>query len=84
MSLLSVLATIFGLLMSLASIPQAYKIFKMKSAKEISFITYLLFSLGSAVWLVYGIEIGDSPIIWSYAAGTVCSASVLVGWIKYH
>jgi MtN3 and saliva related transmembrane protein len=84
MSFLSILATIFGLLMSFASIPQAHKIFKRKSAKDISFITYLLFTLGSIVWLLYGIEIGDIPIIWSYAAGTVCSASVLVGWIKYH
>ncbi len=46
MTILSVLATISGSVMALAALPQIYKIFKRKSAKDISAISYFLFTVG--------------------------------------
>lgn len=83
MTLLSVLASFFGVVMGFANMPQAYKIFKRKSAKDISVITYSLFAVGSILWLFYGIEIGNTPIIASYSIGIVSCFAVLVGWYLY-
>jgi uncharacterized protein with PQ loop repeat len=46
MTLLSALATIFGIIMGFANFPQIYK---TKSAKDIAISTYLLLSLGSVI-----------------------------------
>ena len=63
MTLLSVLATIFGVVNGLANFPQIYKIFKRKSAKDISILTYILLIIGSIVWIFYGIEIKSFPVL---------------------
>lgn len=83
MTLLSILATIFGAIGGLANIPQAYKIFKRKSAKDISIITYSLVMIGTIVWLLYGIQIKDFPLSFANAIGSVCVGAVILGWFLY-
>ena len=63
MSFLALLATIFGIVNGFANLPQIFKIFKRKSAKDISSITYLILTAGSIVWVLYGIEIMNTPVL---------------------
>ncbi len=83
MTLLAILATLFGTLMALSNIPQAYKIFHRKSAKDISPITYSILLVGGAVWLLYGIELNNMPLIVANSVGTISVLLVLVGWFLY-
>ena len=83
MTLLSILATIFGTIGGLANLPQWIKIFKRKSAKDISIITYSLVLLGSITWLLYGIEMKNFPLIISNVFGAINVGLVVVGWYKY-
>jgi MtN3 and saliva related transmembrane protein len=83
MAFLIYLTTVFGILMSVANLPQAYKIFKRKSAKDISLLTYLLFFVGSIIWVFYGISLSNPTIIYSYAIGTLSCFLVLLGWFFY-
>ena len=55
-----------GLLTTMGMIPQVWRLFKLKSAHEISLIFSLLFVIGIACWLSYGI-VRDlmSVIIWN-------------------
>jgi MtN3 and saliva related transmembrane protein len=46
-----------------AFIPQIIKIFKTKSAKDVSVVTLLELSLGVTLWLAYGIHLKDMVII---------------------
>jgi len=69
MTTLSVLATIFGSLMAIANFPQAFKIFKRKSAKDISIITYIILFIGAIIWILYGIEIASFPLWISNSIG---------------
>lgn len=62
-------------MMSLGYYPQAFKIWKLKSAKEISLINYLILSVGTVIWLLYGIVIKDWVIIISFGV------SVLGSWL---
>jgi MtN3 and saliva related transmembrane protein len=83
MTLLSTLAIIFGTIGGMANIPQAYKIFKRKSAKDISITTYSMIFLGSLVWILYGIEIKDFPLILANTVGIISISSVIFGWYLY-
>lgn len=77
MSILATLAAIFGTAMAFSNIPQAHKIFKRKSAKDISKFTYSLLAFGSFIWLLYGIELGNLPIMITYSVGTLSCLFVL-------
>ncbi|MFZ5954931.1 MAG: SemiSWEET family sugar transporter [Nanoarchaeota archaeon] len=83
MTLLSILATIFGLGEGFSNIPQAYKIFKRQSAKDLSILTYSFQTTSIIIWLLYGIEIKSSPIIISNTFATLTILFVLYGWFLY-
>ena len=83
MTLLATLATIFGVVNGLANVPQIYKIFKTKSAKDISVITYSLLTVGSFVWILYGIEIINIPVLTMNGLAFIEFIVVLVGCYLY-
>ena len=83
MTTLSILATIFGVVMTFGAFPQIYKIYKRKSAKDISAISYSVFTLGGIVWLLYGIELNSSAVIISNTLSAATSITVLIGWFLY-
>jgi MtN3 and saliva related transmembrane protein len=82
--ILEFLTTIMGILMSLAYFPQAYKMFRNKSAKNISIISYSIFALGTALWIIYGIVISSWVIILSFVPGVIGSWLVLILTFIYH
>jgi MtN3 and saliva related transmembrane protein len=83
MTLLSTLATLFGILNGLANILQAWKIFRRKSAKDISVLTFSIFLVGTIVWTFYGFELGNSPILISNFIGIIGLSLVVIGWFLY-
>ena len=83
MTLLSVLATIFGIVNGFANLPQIYKIFKTKSAKDLSIITYLILIIGSIVWVLYGIEIMNIPVLTMNGLALLEFILILIGCFLY-
>ncbi|MEW5955133.1 MAG: SemiSWEET family transporter [Candidatus Micrarchaeota archaeon] len=83
MSLLEVAATIFGVVGGLANFPQAYKIFRRKSAKDISLTAYSMILATTVVWLLYGLEISSFAIIAGNALGSVSAVLVITGRLLY-
>jgi MtN3 and saliva related transmembrane protein len=83
MTLLSVFATLFGTISAFANFPQAYRIFKRRSAKDISIITYLIILIGAITWFLYGLELKNSPLIIANSIGTVSVLLVIIGWFLY-
>ncbi|MFU8811619.1 MAG: SemiSWEET transporter [Balneolaceae bacterium] len=66
-----------GFCTTLAFLPQAIKTWKSKSAKDLSLGMYSIFCTGVALWLVYGLVIGDLPIIITNAVTLVLAFSIL-------
>jgi len=83
MTTLSILATIFGTIGGLANLPQWIKIFKRKSAKDISIITYSFVFIAATIWLLYGIEMKNFALIIANAFGSINIALVMLGWFIY-
>ncbi len=66
-----------------AFVPQLVRVYKLKSARDISLGTFLMFSFGVFVWLIYGICAGSKPVIASNALTLVLSLSILFLKLKY-
>jgi MtN3 and saliva related transmembrane protein len=66
-----------------ALIPQAYRLFKLKSAKEISMTFTLLYMAGSILWLCYGIWLGLLPVILWNSIGICINIAMLIAKLKY-
>ena len=66
-----------------AFLPQAAKVWKTKSTKDISLYMFIIFTIGVLSWLIYGITISDLPIILANAITLVLSLFILIYKIKY-
>lgn len=83
MSILASLATVSGIFLGLGAVPQAIKIFKRKSAQDIAPSTYWIAEVGSVIWILYGIELHNLPIIIPNILGFLTSTVILIGWFLY-
>ena len=61
--LTSLIGFIAATLTTIAFLPQVIKVWKSRSARDISLGMYCLFSTGVLLWLVYGIMLAAWPII---------------------
>jgi MtN3 and saliva related transmembrane protein len=68
---------------TVAFVPQLVCVLKLRSAREISLGTFLLFSVGVFLWLLYGIYSGSKPVIASNAATLGLSLSILYLKMRY-
>jgi len=66
-----------------AFVPQLVRIVKLRSAREISLGTFTLFTVGVALWLVYGLYVKSMPVIVSNVVTFCLSLSILVMKLKY-
>lgn len=64
-------------LTTIAFVPQAWKSWRTRDLAGISLPMYALFTLGVAMWLVYGVAIGSLPIIVANAVTFLLAALVL-------
>lgn len=68
---------------TLSFLPQLLRVLKLRSAREISLGMFLVFSLGTALWLTYGMSIHSWPVIVANAVTLVLSISILVLKLRY-
>ena len=64
-------------------VPQAWRTFRTKDVSGISLRMYSVFTLGVAVWLVYGIVLGEVPMMVANASTLVFACAVLFMKLKY-
>ena len=77
------LAMITGVVSSFALLPQIYRIFKRKSAMDISIWTYLYMLVANVIWTLYGLNIQSYPIWVSNLICSLANIGVIVGWYLY-
>lgn len=62
---------------TLAFVPQAIKTIRTRDTRGISLGMYVVFTIGIAFWLVYGIALGSTPMILSNIVTFLLSATIL-------
>ncbi|MSP06926.1 MAG: hypothetical protein EXR13_05160 [Candidatus Fonsibacter sp.] len=73
-----------GFCTTIAFVPQAYKVWKTKRTKDISLSMFLIFTIGVASWLVYGVLTNNLPIIFANIITLFLAFLILVAKIKFN
>lgn len=80
-------ATVIGLgagtLTTLAFIPQVARIWRTRSARDISLPTFAALALGTTLWLAYGILLDDVPLMAANGVTLGLIAAVLWGKLTF-
>jgi MtN3 and saliva related transmembrane protein len=66
-----------------AFVPQLVRVVRLRSARDVSLPTFLMFSIGVFLWLLYGLYIGSKPVIASNSITLILSVSILVLKLRY-
>jgi MtN3 and saliva related transmembrane protein len=77
------LGIIAGLLTTASFIPQVVRVYRLKSAREISLFFTIIFLVGVLIWIGYGIYFGHLPVILWNAVTAVFIFCLLLGKLKY-
>ena len=64
-------------------LPQVIKVYKTRSTKDISLYMFLIFTIGTFCWLIYGIIESSLPIIIANTITLILSAIILLYKIKF-
>ena len=65
---IEILGLVAGMFVALGLVPQIVRVWRLKSAQEISLLFNLLFPIGTILWLAYGLFLGlISVIVWNGA-----------------
>ncbi|QIZ70206.1 SemiSWEET transporter [Oxynema aestuarii] len=74
------LGLLAGTLTTISFLPQVIKTWKSKSAKDVSLEMFLIFCSGVFLWIVYGILVGDTPVIVANFVTFILASTIL--WLK--
>lgn len=64
-------------------VPQAIKTIQTKDTSGISLYMYALFTMGTILWLTYGLLAGSWPVTVANAITTVFASIILIYKIRY-
>ena len=77
------LGILAGLLTTLAFVPQVWKIWKTKSARDVSLPAFITFTVGVALWTAFGILKDEIAItVWN-SITFVLAVAILVMKVRY-
>ena len=77
------LGLVAGALVTCSMIPQIIRVFKLRSAREISMLFTTLLLLGMVCWLAYGIYLNLTPVILWNAIGIILVTLLLYAKLRY-
>lgn len=83
MNLSDSIGSVAASLTTVSFVPQVWQVWKTRQTQAISLGMYSLFTLGVALWLVYGILLVSWPIIIANSITVVLAGAVLVMKLKF-
>jgi MtN3 and saliva related transmembrane protein len=83
MDLTDLIGYIAASLTTCSFIPQALHTFKTKDVRGISLGMYSVFTVGIALWLVYGLLLNAWPIVIANVITLMLAASILLMKLRY-
>ena len=79
----SLVGSATGVVTVMSFVPQAVRAWRTKHTKDLSRGTFVMLVLQSAGWLVYGVLVGQAPIIWTNACVMVITLAILAAKLLY-
>ena len=72
-----------GTCTTMSLLPQLFRIWRTKSARDISLTMFIVFGIGVLLWLVYGISIRSPAVIATNAATLLLAGLILTLSVRY-
>ncbi len=72
-----------AVLTTICWLPQAVRVVRTKDTAAISLTTNLIFATGILLWLVYGIAIGNWPLIAANAVSMIFTLVIITMKLRY-
>ncbi|RII25187.1 MAG: hypothetical protein CXR31_14980 [Geobacter sp.] len=72
-----------GAITSFAAVPQVVRTYRTRHARDISIWQPILLTAGMALWLVYGIMLGDVPLIAANVFSILCYSLLIAMKISF-
>jgi len=72
-----------GALSTVAFVPQVWRVWRTRSARDLSLPMYLIFTTGVALWFVYGVMLGAAPIIVCNGLTLLLAGTVVAMKLKF-
>ena len=83
MDMVETLGLVAGFLTTVAYVPQVVKIWRSKSAKDVSLRTFACLTLGIVTWIAYGMAKHDLPLVLWNVVTLALAAAILAMKLKY-
>lgn len=78
-----VLGLVAGALTSIASMPQLIKVIKTKNVEDISWLMLIILIVGLSLWVWYGIQNDELPIILSNSFAVLVNLTLFICYLIY-
>ncbi|MGB8259020.1 MAG: SemiSWEET transporter [Terracidiphilus sp.] len=72
-----------GFCTTVSLVPQLLRIWRNKSARDLSLAMFLVFSMGILLWLTYGIVVGSPSVIAANGASLFLSIGIITLALRY-
>jgi MtN3 and saliva related transmembrane protein len=74
---------IAGAITTIGFLPQVIRVYKLKSAREISLPFAILFLIGTCCWIAYGISFRLTPVILWNSISIILALALLYAKLNY-
>jgi len=79
----NIIGIVAGIITTSALVPQALKIYKTKSARDVSLTMFIFLAIGIALWFFYGVLIKETPIILANFVSLILIFLIIFMKIRY-
>jgi MtN3 and saliva related transmembrane protein len=83
MNLTDLIGTLAAVLTTASFLPQAWHTFRTKDVSGISLGMYSVFTVGVALWLVYGLMLGAWPVVIANCITLALASAILFMKLRY-
>jgi len=83
MNRIEIVGIVAGALSCTTFLPQVVKTYKSKSTKDVSLVMFIIATVSSALWLIYGILIDSFSVTFTNVIVFIFSAIMLYLKVKY-
>jgi MtN3 and saliva related transmembrane protein len=78
MTSVTIVGLVAAFLTTIAFLPQVLRTLRTRSTSDISLVMFSTYVMGILLWLVYGLLLGDVPLIASNAVTFLLSGTILL------
>jgi len=81
--MIEIIGFVAAICTTVAFVPQVWHIYKTKQTEAISLPMYLIFTLGILCWLIYGLAIGEMPLIMANSVTLLLALMIIYLKLKH-